>query len=320
VLLARSALTLLATLLIAGCGSAPSQPRETAPTPAAADFPDADGRTLVELRDSFEQGDVVLSAAMSVLEPGETNRFGFGLFDLSRAQLNEETAAIYIARAGGGPALGPFPASAESLAVSPQFRSAGAEADGAQSVYAAEIPIGGGGQYEFLGAVGRDGEIVFADPASPPLSADPDNEVPDIGDQAPPISTPTYTSVGGDLEQIDTRVPAARELHEDNFADVVGKRPAVLMFATPALCQTRVCGPVVDEMLEVSAEAPEEIAFIHQEVYIDNELEKGVRPQLTKFGLQSEPWTFVVGADGRIVERFEGAFSIAELREAVSRL
>ncbi len=318
--LARPVSFLLVTLLIAGCGAAPSEPPATTPTPGATEFPEADGRTLVELRDGFEQGDVVLAAAMSVLEPNKTNRFGFGLFDLSRAQLNDETAAVYIARAGGGPALGPFPASAESLAVSPQFRSAGSEAEGAQSVYAADVPIKGGGQYEFLGAVARDGEIVSADPASPPLTADPDSEVPDVGDQAPPVSTPTYTSVGGDLEQIDTRVPTARELHEEDFADVVGKRPAVLMFATPALCQTRVCGPVVDEMLEVAAEAPEEIAFIHQEVYVDNELEKGIRPQLTRFGLESEPWTFVVGADGKIVERFEGAFSIAELREAVSRL
>ena len=35
-------------------------------------------------------------------------------------------------------------------------------------------------------------------------------------------------------------------MHDVDFADVVGKKPTVLLFATPALCQSRVCGPVVD--------------------------------------------------------------------------
>jgi hypothetical protein len=33
--------------------------------------------------------------------------------------------------------------------------------------------------------------------------------------------------------------------------------------------------------------------------------------------LPTEPWTFLVGGDGRIADRFEGAFSADELERAV---
>jgi hypothetical protein len=38
---------------------------------------------------------------------------------------------------------------------------------------------------------------------------------------------------------------------------------------------------------------------------------------MREWGLQSEPWTFLVGRDGRIKAKFEGSVSAAELRSAV---
>ena len=38
-------------------------------------------------------------------------------------------------------------------------------------------------------------------------------------------------------------------MHAKSFADVVGRKPVALLFATPQLCQSRVCGPVVDVAL-----------------------------------------------------------------------
>ena len=43
--------------------------------------------------------------------------------------------------------------------------------------------------------------------------------------------------------KIDTRDPPS-DMHEVDFADVVGKKPVALLFATPQLCASRVCGPV----------------------------------------------------------------------------
>ncbi len=108
-------------------------------------------------------------------------------------------------------------------------------------------------------------------------------------------------------------------MHDDDFADVVGKKPVVLLFATPALCQSRVCGPVADIAEEVK-ERPDDAAYIHQEIYNDNEVNKGLRPQVKAYNLPSEPWLFVIGADGKISTEIEGAFSEGELNAALDKV
>jgi hypothetical protein len=132
------------------------------------------------------------------------------------------------------------------------------------------------------------------------------------------IHTPTVDDVG-DVTQIDTRVPPGT-MHDVDFADVVGKKPVVLLFATPALCQSRVCGPVVDIAEQVKSERPDDAAYIHMEIWNDNDPNKGARPQLFDYNLRTEPWLFVIDADGRVSTRIEGAFSRDELNQALDRV
>jgi hypothetical protein len=106
-------------------------------------------------------------------------------------------------------------------------------------------------------------------------------------------------------------------MHETDFRDVVGERPVALLFATPRLCQTRVCGPVVDIAAQMKSEYGDRMEFIHQEVYVDNEIDKGLRPPLEAFRLRTEPWLFTIDADGRVAARLEGSFGTDEFREAV---
>ncbi len=316
------ALALMAPAL-AACGGG-METDATGPPPAAdvSSFPRADGKSLAELRTDLGPGGPILASSVSVLEPGEDNRVGFGLFDRAQKQILDADVAVYVAPVGGGPASGPYPARSESLEVEPQYESqtTSADPDSAHSVYVVDVPIKKPGEYEFLGAVDLDGRIVAADPAAPPIAADPKDPVPDIGDDAPVIETPTVADAGGDLSKIDTRLPPAKELHEVNFAHVVGKQPAILLFATPALCSSRVCGPVADIELQASADAPEDVVFIHQEIFQDNDPNKGVNPQVADYGLQTEPWLFAVDADGKVAARLEGAFSPRELDEAIAKI
>jgi hypothetical protein len=123
------------------------------------------------------------------------------------------------------------------------------------------------------------------------------------------------------LESIDTRIPPLPDLHRTDFADVLGKKAVVLVFATPQLCQTRVCGPAVDLALETKERVKrDDVEFIHMEIFRDNEINKGLRPQPAAWRLPTEPWTFLIGSDGKIKERFEGAFSVEELESAVKTL
>ena len=69
-------------------------------------------------------------------------------------------------------------------------------------------------------------------------------------------------------------------MHDVDFADVVGKKPVALLFSTPQLCQSRVCGPVTDMELQMKSKYGDKMDFIHQEVYVDNDVNKGLREPL----------------------------------------
>ncbi len=313
-------LALLPAACGGGEGSADAPEPTRAPPATAVDFPKPEGQTLSALRGGLEPGPV-LAPSVSLIEPGP-NRFGFALFDRSRKQITDAPAAVYVAPKAGGKVRGPFPARYESLAVEPEFasQSTTADPDAAQSLYVADVPFERAGDYEVLGVVSLDGRLVAAETAYPDgqaLAVAEQDTVPDVGDPAPRTPTDTLESVGGAVEKIDTRVPPGT-MHDENFADVVGKKPALLFFATPALCMSRVCGPVIDVAEQVKSRHEGDAAFIHQEIYNDNAIEKGFRPQVAEWGLPTEPWAFAVDRQGRVAARLEGAFSARELEEALA--
>jgi hypothetical protein len=98
---------------------------------------------------------------------------------------------------------------------------------------------------------------------------------------------------------------------------VIGKRPVALLFATPALCQSRTCGPATDQAVELEHHFLGRITFIHNEVYVDNDPNQGYRPQLRAFHLKTEPWLFTFDRHGRVAARIEGAFGINAFRQAI---
>jgi hypothetical protein len=123
--------------------------------------------------------------------------------------------------------------------------------------------------------------------------------------------------VKGNISMLTTRLPASQELGRTSFADVVGHKPVALLFATPQLCQSRVCGPVTDEMLQLKQRYGDRMTFIQQEVYVDNNPKKGLRTPLKRFHLPSEPWLFTVRKDGTIAARLEGSIGLQEFEAAI---
>jgi hypothetical protein len=312
----------MCALVAPGCGGDDDDGGQADKPPPEArpdQFPSAKGKTLVELYNELPSGGPVLAPALDHFVAGK-NRYSFGLFTAARAQIPDAQAAVYVAPAGGGGARGPFVARYESLEVDTQFRSqsSAADTDAAKTLYVTSLPLQRPGKYEVLGMALLDGRLVAAASARPVITVEAKDFVPAAGERPPPIHTPTEADVGGDLEQIDTRVPPSSQ-HESDFADVVGKEPVVLTFATPRLCQSRVCGPVVDVVEQVKADYEDQAEFIHMEVYNDNDVQKGYRPQLKAFRLPTEPWVFTIDASGRIAARLEGAFSPEELASAVKK-
>jgi hypothetical protein len=326
-LLPRALAILLAAIAVAlsacgsgdGDGSAPPAIEPAAASPAA--FPSAKGKTLEQLTAGLKQGANLAPSSATSLHPGAGNRFGFAIVDLANKQLDVSEVAVYTARQDGTQLRGPFVARKESLDVATPYRSAQTASDLAngKTFYVAKPTFGSSGAHVVVGLVRLDGRLVVAD-SSMALNIGAPNGPPDVGDRAIRVHTLTPPDVGGDLRKLSTRVPPPAEMLGTDFADVLGKKPVVLLFATPALCSSRTCGPVVDIAEQVRAQSGKGVTFIQQEIYKDNDPGKPVRDQVAAWRLPTEPWAFVIDRAGKIAARFEGVFSVGELARAVAKV
>jgi hypothetical protein len=150
-----------------------------------------------------------------------------------------------------------------------------------------------------------------------------------VGEKAPASDTPTAEDVGGDLAQLSTDDDPDPAFYESSVADAVrAGQPFVLVFATPAFCTSKQCGPTLDSVKPLAAEFPA-VTFIHVEpfelAFVDGRLQpvldgngqlKAVAA-VNEWGLLSEPWTFVVEGSGVVRASFEGAAAADELRGSI---
>ena len=323
---ATFALAAVLALALAGCGSTSPGSSQSAATgsqtqtatalapavnqlqaaehPTLAEFPAARGRTLRQLG-ALAKSSAQLGAATGTFTPG-VRRVAFGLTNNAGAFIYAPSA-VYVAPSPSAPGQGPFLAPADPMSVAPQYRSRQNAGPGdIQAIYGTEVPVPKQGTYTILaltqgpsGLIGSPGEIAVA--ASSPI--------PDAGQRPPAIATDTLTSVHGDVSLLTTRIPP-EQMHAVSFNKVLGKRPIALLFSTPQLCISKVCGPVTDIATQLEHEFSGRITFIHEEVYLDNQPSKGLRPQLKAFHLQTEPWLFTINRRGMITARLEGAFGV----------
>jgi hypothetical protein len=279
--------------------------------PRLSEFPSARGRTLTQLG-ALVKSSAQLGAATGTFTPG-TRRLAFGLTASSGAFIYAPTA-IYIASTPNTPVTGPFLAPADPMTVSSQYRSQqNSGPGGIQAIYGTDVPIAHKGTYTVLaltrtasGLIGSPGEIAVA--ASSPI--------PDVGQRPPPVSTDTPASVHGNLSLLTTRIPPD-DMHAVSFNRVLGQRPIALLFSTPQFCISKVCGPVTDILVSLEHQFAGQVTFIHEEVYVNNQPTKGLRPQLKAFHLQTEPWLFTINRHGVIAARLEGAFGVNEVTQAL---
>jgi hypothetical protein len=153
--------------------------------------------------------------------------------------------------------------------------------------------------------------------------------MPAIGDRVPSVKTPTAADVGGDIAKIATDPspdPAFYQVSEDQA--LAQHKPFVLIFATPAFCTSRICGPTLDKVKAVAAQYPG-MTFINVEPYKLQYVNGHLQPVLDAngqlqptnvtdaFNLLSEPWIFVVDSNGIIRGSFEAVATPDELKAAI---
>jgi len=350
--LAPALLCLLATgAWVGGCGgdseseestaNAPA-PAETRPAPPKDAFPSAEGRTLREvLKAADDRAELVIRPAAEVFYSGE-NRYPFGVFDREEGEVPDAEVALYFAKvpepkpgaksksgnrgqaaraeeqALDRPAIGPFPASIESLATQPAFRSktTNEDSEAARVVYSAALDLPRKGGWRIAAILQVDGKLMGT--PLPSLAVGEFERIPRPGEKAPLIHTPTTQDVGGDLSKLTTRIPPDTQNKVD-YANALGKEPIVLLFATPEFCQSRVCGPVVDVAEQAKEEYGDEATFIHMEIYNENDPGQRVRSQVRAFHLPSEPYLFTIDRHGIVQDAIEGAFGLKLMHQAVDK-
>ena len=143
------------------------------------------------------------------------------------------------------------------------------------------------------------------------VSVAAEHSAPFIGDAAPLSDTPTIANTD-DLRTISSSPEPDPALYQLSVADAVrAGKPAVIGFATPSFCVSATCGPQVSDLSGLARRYQGQANFVHVEVYRNPHLidpgnpARELVPAVGEWGLVSEPWTFVVGRDGRIAARFE---------------
>jgi hypothetical protein len=331
--------------LLAGCGGGSdsgsqvnkeAEAGKTRPAPPVGNFPATEGRTLKALvedeADVRATGKIIPSA--EAFYPG-TNRYPFLVTQKDTEsgrpgkEISDAEVAIYYAKAPPKTgkakgqafkqlAVGPFPARIESLATEKPFqgKTTTENPDVANVVYSADLDFPGPGEYRPVALVKEKGG--WAKVGLRSIKVGEFEKIPRPGDKAPSIQTPTAQDVE-DLAELSTRVPPDTQ-NKVNYADVLGKEPILLLFTTPKFCQSRVCGPVVDVAQQAQHRFEGKANFIHMEIYNDNDPANGVRPQVRKFHLPTEPWLFAINREGVVSATIEGGFGTELMDKTVEKV
>ena len=154
------------------------------------------------------------------------------------------------------------------------------------------------------------------------LDISQDALLPLVGQPLPAVATPTTTEARG-VDPICTRTPPC-DLHAVSLDEVLGTGPVALSIATPEFCQTAICGPVLDLLVEALPDYPT-ITGVHAEVYADprgndDPTAGGLAPITDEYALTFEPTLYLVDATGTIVTRLDSVYDRVELRDALDQI
>ncbi len=297
------AVALLATLIVAGCGSGGGQ--------RGGERGAAKPGTIAALL-ARRGPDVAIVSGTSDFAPGDV-RLAFLVVGRDGSVVTRPRARVWVATALIAKPFATTIASLETVAA----RGAHPDPLDVTRLYVSHVRVPRAGKYWVLA------EPVGGRPiqAVGNLLVSPHSASPPLGARAFPSRTPTLASAHGDLAQLTTRTPPDRDLLRHSIADsLAAHRRFVVVFATPKFCTSRTCGPVVDVVEGVAHRfARSGIRFIHVEIYAGNDPANGFNRWVRQWRLPTEPWVFLVGSDGLIKAKFEGSLSARELTVAIDR-
>lgn len=231
------------------------------------------------------------------------NRLVFALLDKENAFVPGKHLKLYFGRSQSDVARGPVPVKFEDDGL------------GDRAFYRATVDFPARGKWLVLVAEESAGKKLGA---GAEVQVTNQTDVLRLGDKALSVPTPTVADHRG-LADICTREPED-PMHEISLDQALTNgKPTMLVFATPKYCASRVCGPVVDQVLRVRQDYADKANFVHAEVY-QTDPSGDFTEAMKAYKLKTEPWTFVIDAGGVVRGRFEGPVTTQELKDSMEQV
>lgn len=305
-------LSSVACVVLASCGWG-----EPSSDPAASSTPD----------------ELVVQSASFDLAAGEKTRFIAGVLTLDQLFVSYGTVDMkffYLGTKEGSGTAEPGPVTTgEFLSIEGDATSEGpvaAPASQGRGVYGTEVTFDRAGFW----AVELTAELEGGEATGQSVfEVTEEHQIPAVGDKAPASKNLTVDSKGP-KEAIDSRAAGGEEvpdeiLHRTTVAESLARsEPALVVISTPVYCVSRFCGPVTDTIAELARDYADRANFIHIEVWYDfnkQTLNRAAAQWIFRKKVDlSEPWVFLVDADGKIAARWDNVAVREEIEPLLRKL
>lgn len=153
--------------------------------------------------------------------------------------------------------------------------------------------------------------------------------LPSPGQQALDTTNLTMADKNVNPEAIDSRAQGGAkvpdpQLHQDTISSALAAhRPILALFSTPVYCVSQFCGPSTDALEQIAKTGPKSVAYIHVEIYKDyakHQINQAAGQWLLRNGTLTEPWLFLIGPDGKILDRWSPLFDVHEVQTELDRV
>jgi hypothetical protein len=135
-----------------------------------------------------------------------------------------------------------------------------------------------------------------------------------------PLSENRTLATEPDINKLNSGNDPDPALYQLTVAEAVANgKPTVVGFITPGLCETRWCAPVLNSVATVRDQVGDAANFIHIEVYEDFQALTYV-PEMAEWGLQTEPYIFILDKRGQVTASLPGPVSPRELMQALAEV
>jgi len=315
----RTFIAVLGVSLIAGACSSSDDPSVSTPTGSSGSslsMEVASSDLAIGAPQHFELG-IFSSDGQSIqlLSFGQVSLAFSFLGDGSATPKPGPTATGTYVAAFGTPPSGPAPAFTDP--------------NDARGIYAADVAFDDAGTWQVEATVDLPGQGPTK--LSTSFTVAQKHVLPAPGDTAQKTENLTIHSKGVPTAAIDSRaldgapVPDP-DLHETTIADALAQhQPIVAIFSTPAFCISVMCGPETDGVEDLAKRYGDRAVFIHVEIWRNHQ--KSVLNQAAVDWLWpdktqdlTEPWLFLIGANGVITDRWGPLFDPATVAKELAKL